>query len=82
MVSITSDVSADVDLERRVANFLAARHLRELRELTVVVRDGVVVLRGRVSTFYVRQLASACCRRVAGVSQVIDHIFVVPSPTP
>jgi len=66
------------DLKRRVVNFLATRNRPALRQLEVEVEGGVVMLRGRVRSFYDKQLAQTCCGRVAGVRQVIDGIDVVP----
>ena len=47
----------DRDLERRVTAFLADRNLPALRRLGVRSHRGVVTLRGRVRTFYEKQLA-------------------------
>lgn len=66
-----------LDLKRRVENFLAGRNLPGLRHLDVEVTGGVVTLKGRVRSFYEKQLANHCCRRVAGVHEVVDGIDVV-----
>lgn len=68
---------ADRDLERRVTNFLAGRHVPGLRHVEVEAHNGTVTLRGRVRTFYEKQLCQDCCRRVAGVVQFIDDVDVV-----
>lgn len=65
-----------VDLKRRIESFLAGRNLPGLRQLNVRVDDGVVLLSGRVRSFYEKQLANHCCRRVAGVLEVIDSVDV------
>jgi BON domain len=62
----------DRDLERRVKAFLADRNLPALRRLGVRSQRGVVTLRGRVRTFYEKQLSGQSARRVAGVVDVID----------
>ena len=67
---------ADRDLERRVVNFLAERHVPGLRHIEVEAHNGIVTLRGRVHTFYEKQLCQAVCRRVAGVVRFIDDIDV------
>jgi osmotically-inducible protein OsmY len=41
-----------------------------LRNLAVVVRDGVVSLRGRVPSYYMIQIANAAATCVAGVREV------------
>lgn len=66
----------DIDLAQRVQAFLASRHIPELRQLTVEATDGTVVLRGRVSSYYAKQLCHDCCRRVAGVRRYVDAIDV------
>ncbi len=76
----------DRDLERRVTAFLADRNVPALRRLGVRSHRGVVTLRGRVKTFYEKQLSGQSARRVAGVVDVIDAIQVasgagvVPAP--
>ena len=67
---------ADRDLERRVVNFLAERHVPGLRHIEVEAHNGIVTLRGRVHSFYEKQLCQAVCRRVAGVVRFIDDIDV------
>lgn len=74
--------SADRDLERRVVNYLAGRHLPALRHLAVEAHNGTVTLRGRVRTFYEKQLCQHCCRRVAGVIEYVDAIDVVDPQSP
>ncbi len=64
----------DRDLERRVKAFLADRNLPALRRLAIHSQRGVVTLRGRVRTFYEKQLGGQSARRVAGVVDVIDAI--------
>ena len=77
--SAYADDSADRDLERRVVNYLAGRHMPALRHLNVEASGGTVVLRGRVHSFYEKQLCHHCSNRVAGVRQVIDAIEVIPA---
>jgi osmotically-inducible protein OsmY len=68
---------ADRDLERRVVNYLSGRHVPGLRHLEVQARNGVVTLRGRVRSFYEKQLCNQCCRRVAGVMSLVNSVDVV-----
>ncbi|HET6882328.1 MAG TPA: BON domain-containing protein [Pirellulales bacterium] len=78
MQAITDSISdiADRDLERRVVNYLAERHVPALRYLEVEAHNGTVTLRGRVQSFYEKQLCQAVCRRVAGVVRFVDAIDV------
>jgi osmotically-inducible protein OsmY len=71
-----STTSSDRDLERRVLGYLCEKHVPSFRRLTVEACDGVVTLRGRVSSFYEKQLAHHCCRRVAGVTRLVDAMEV------
>jgi osmotically-inducible protein OsmY len=78
MPAITETISeqADRDLERRVTNYLAGRHVPGLRHLEVEARNGTVTLKGRVYSYYEKQLCQAVCRRVAGVVAYVDAIDV------
>lgn len=67
----------DRELERRVVGFLKARHVPSLRHLAVEANNGTVTLRGRVYSFYEKQLCQHCCQRVAGVVRLVDAVDVV-----
>ncbi len=66
----------DLDLERRVLNYLLGYKMPALRHIDVAADAGTVVLRGRVRTFYEKQLCLHCSRRVAGVLAVVDEVEV------
>jgi osmotically-inducible protein OsmY len=66
----------DEELTTRIRLFLGTLKLAALRHVHVQARDGKVTLKGVVRSFYDRQLAIGCVRRVAGVRQVIDMIKV------
>jgi osmotically-inducible protein OsmY len=72
-----ADPQHDRDLERRVTSFLATRHVPGLRNLEVEAENGVVTVSGQVLTFYEKQLCNQCCRRVAGVLQLINEVDVM-----
>jgi osmotically-inducible protein OsmY len=78
MQAITETIldTADRDLQRRVVNYLAERHVPALRHLEVEAHNGIVTVRGRVQSFYEKQLCQAVCRRVAGVVRFIDAVDV------
>lgn len=69
----------DSDLERRVVNYLFDRRVSSLRAIKVSASAGTVTLRGRVSSYYEKQLCLHCCRRVAGVMQLVDEVVVMQS---
>jgi hypothetical protein len=68
--------STDRDLARRVTSFLSTQHRPALRNLEVEVSEGTVTLRGRVATFYEKQLSGQLARRVAGVIRLVDDVIV------
>lgn len=67
----------DRDLELRVANYLVGRQIQALRQVEVEADHGTVTLRGLVHSFHQKQLCLNCCRRVAGVVELIDQVEVV-----
>ena len=69
-------LSEDSVLASRVQLFLASQPRPALRYLHVQARGSTVTLSGLVTTFYERQLALQCSRRVAGVRTLIDEITV------
>lgn len=73
---VLSGDALDRDLEIRVASSLADRHLPGLRQLEVAARNGTVTLRGRVRSFYEKQMCQNVCRRVSGVVQFVDAVVV------
>ncbi len=74
-----SDQPSDRNLQRRIVNFLRERSVSGLRQLEVEVCNGVAVIKGRVRTYYEKQLATCCCQRVAGVLEVINNVEVPDS---
>lgn len=48
-----------------------------LRLLACQYHEGVLSVRGRVSTFYLRQVALTILKHVPGVEVFVDHIEVV-----
>ncbi len=67
---------ADEELANRVRQFLRCLPLAVFQQLHVSVDEQTAVVEGVVRTFYERQLAIACIRRVAGVRRVVDLICV------
>jgi osmotically-inducible protein OsmY len=64
---------------------LAARALDELRRSTYPelwhvaceYREGILTLRGRVSSFYMKQIAQAIVQRLEGVERVVNRVEVL-----
>jgi osmotically-inducible protein OsmY len=69
-------LDADLDLETRLQSELSRNQRPTLKRLHVDVAQGIVTLSGCVRSFYERQLAVQCCRRVPGVLHMIDAVEV------
>ena len=70
--------NSDEQLARRVRNLILARILPAANFVDVEAEGEIVTLRGRVGTFYQKQLWLNGAQRVAGVRRVIDEIEVIP----
>lgn len=75
---LTYDPMCNEELRERVVLHLVSCR-PELRRVEVLVEDGSVTLRGELTTFFLRQLATERARRVAGVRLLVDQIEV-PAP--
>lgn len=51
----------------------------DARIVSCEFENGVLVLRGRVSTFYYKQLAQESVSGISGVVEVVNHIEVITS---
>jgi osmotically-inducible protein OsmY len=71
-----SELTSDAALVNRVKLFLQAVCATHSQPMEIDARDGVVTVEGAVRSYYERQVAVACVRRVAGVLQVVDRIHV------
>lgn len=71
---------ADRALLQRVKLSLHQRGYASHRSLEISAERSVVVVQGRLPTFYLRQIAVECIKRVAGVTHVIDLIAVGDDP--
>jgi len=74
---LPDSAEADRDLLQRVKAFLHQRGYGPHKALELNAERGVLLVQGRVPTFYLRQIAVECIKRVAGVTQVVDAIEVV-----
>lgn len=77
----TIDHTGDQQLKARVLHSLAQHHIPGVRALEIRIANGVVTLRGRVASFYHKQLCVHGCWRVVGVAELVDELQVA-SPTP
>ena len=72
--------AANAELASRVRNALQATGYTPLRSLSVCAAEGLIILRGVVPSFHLKQLAQAAVRGIAGVSDVRNDLEVVPRP--
>ena len=62
---------------RDALRFFRSSSYSELRTIQCESRDDVLILRGRVSTFFMKQLAQERIRSIKGVNAVINDLQVV-----
>lgn len=77
---ISDSDEADRELLQQVKSSFHDRGYRSIRTLEIQIERGTAVLQGRVPTFYMRQIAVECVKRLTGVTQIIDRIDVVCLP--
>jgi hypothetical protein len=70
-------LSENRELEHRLSAALAAYGVPSLKDVVVEARGEKVRLRGRVHTFYAKQVAYHIATRLAGAHQVDDELEVV-----
>ncbi len=64
-------------LASQIARQLAETNRANLKRLAVDVREGALTLRGRVASFYEKQIAIEACRLRADLSRLVDATEVV-----
>jgi osmotically-inducible protein OsmY len=67
--------TVDAELAKKVQLFLSANR-RGFRRVSVWAEGETVRLAGPVDSFYLRQMAAALAKRVAGVRHVVDDLEV------
>lgn len=65
------DVALEIDQALRSTGYLS------LRDLRIRVAEGLVILRGRVRTYHLKQVAQAVVLGVGGVKEVQNDLDVV-----
>jgi hypothetical protein len=63
-------------LDREVEERLRRSGYLALHDISCLVSDGMVTLRGRLSSYYLKQVAQELASGVAGVRHVINRIEV------
>lgn len=72
---------ADLRLAREIRLALQALGRNTLRRCEIAVRADVAVLRGRVPSFHLKQLAQEFVLRVDGVARVANELRVTRPPS-
>jgi osmotically-inducible protein OsmY len=68
------------DVTEEVTTALSATGRPSLRRLEVAASEGRIVLRGRVTSYYLKQLAQAAALAVPAVAQLLNEVEVVGGP--
>ena len=76
VAELLDSLSEDESLEHRISNFLFGQHVPDQDCVELDVHGGTVVLRGRLPSRSAKWLCIECCRRVAGVINIVDEIQV------
>lgn len=66
--------SMDSELEARICSFLQQRHVPHCGRVRLRAQGGAVVLSGKLSSRHAKWLCMECCRHVAGVIKLVDHV--------
>lgn len=64
-------------MERVAKTRLAQTGYPRLKEVECSYQDGTMTLRGRVSSYYLKQLAQEALRNVTHVRRLINHLEVL-----
>lgn len=80
MACVTSARSelADSNLVAIAAECLKMVEQYGVRSIRCEHSEGVIVLRGRVSSYYHKQLVQEAVRGLQGVEKILNHVEVVP----
>jgi len=76
-VLVYADTVEIADVVREVVGALAATGRRPLQDLQVLARGRVVILRGHVSSYFLKQMAQAAALTVPGVDNVWNELEVM-----
>jgi len=79
---LTDVISIDHHLRERILDRLAQRGIRVSDELTLDVHQRAVTVRGRVDSYYQRQLIIHSIRLVPGIGALQDAVDVAPPADP
>lgn len=68
---------ANAELRERIDQALRVTGYLPLRDVGVIVAEGLIILRGRLPSYHLKQVALEVVRSVPGVSEVHDDLKVI-----
>lgn len=80
-VPVRSTCSVEAAEASEAHRRLAASRYGELSRVSCDFHEGVLTLRGRVSSYYLKQIAQSVVRHVPGVELVVNHLEVLHAET-
>jgi osmotically-inducible protein OsmY len=66
-------------IQARAQAGLLASPYREVQKINCLFSNGVMLLRGQVSTFHMKQVAQTILMNIEGVNQIVNSIQVYPT---
>ncbi len=72
-MSCASDTTSVVE---EVRSQLRGNPYQAVKQVSCEYRDGTLILRGRLPSYYLKQVAQTAVARVPGVERVVNHIEV------
>lgn len=72
----TEVVCSELSLVHKIKNYLFERNPQLHHTVNITQHGDSILLSGRVSSFYQRQVCINTCQRVAGVQKIVDQIEV------
>lgn len=69
-------VSIGSEIQERMEQFLKSRILSGSRVFQCDFKEGMLLIRGKVGSYYAKQLAQEFARQIPGVEQVANHLTV------
>lgn len=72
-------VAVEEEIQERMEQFLRSRLLTASPLMQCSFKEGMLVIRGNVGSYYVKQLAQEYARQIPGVEQVANHLKVQKS---
>jgi osmotically-inducible protein OsmY len=69
-------VSGGDKIQERMEQFLKTRMLSGSHVIQCSFQEGMLLIRGKVGSYYAKQLAQEYARQISGVEQVANHLTV------